>query len=563
MPPPAIAWNREHPVQESYSPHDLLLERRSPSIERLGVDRPSLRTPRDRATMPAISRRQSCRGADRVSGGLRGEHWARHDAPRWEAGELAHLLSTWRDRKRPGWAALGWPAASHRDTVVLHFGEIDVRCHLARYIADEADAHGAISELASRFIRETGELSEKLRCVVIVAAVVPASHAVDDPAFPYRGPLEDRVEWTRLLNAYLRERCTEEGIGFLDATGPFMASDGSLRTDRSDGRVHVGAPHRHLYERELDRMREEQSDATPPGWHAPSRFGHLRIRARAARRQLGLVLRHPSNTGRRWRVLWTVLRYELADLLGRPVVVPFADRSTVLARKGGDSSSRAVFARLPDWPEMRIWQQVLQPGDRFVDVGANVGLYSLLAAELGCEVIAVEPASDMAQRLRGNAARNGQAIELHEVALLDRPGHADLEGRDPNRRRAEVSGSGSIAVTTLDEVVGSRSIRGIKIDVEGNERLVLAGGGETMKDPCLELLQVEWNDTSVDALGEDRSPVAAQLRASGFTLFQADPFGTFVRYSDTVVPPYGPDILAVRGSTFNLLIDYVSLMQRP
>jgi FkbM family methyltransferase len=300
----------------------------------------------------------------------------------------------------------------------------------------------------------------------------------------------------------------------------------------------------------MSRTRPVASGASAVG---ASHKGVLRTRLRAARRQLGVVLRHPSNTGHRWSVLWTAVRFELADLLGRPVVVPFADHSTVLAQKGGDSSSRAAFARLPDWPEMQIWQEVLQPGDRFVDVGANVGLYSLLAGERGCEVIAVEPAPDMAKRLRDNAARNGRVIEVHEVALMDRHGRADLDGPDPNRRRAALSGSGPIEVMTLDEIVAGRTIRGMKIDVEGNERLVLAGGHETLSNPSLELVQLEWNTTSIDALGEDRSPVAAQLRSLGFALLQAEVHGTVHRCSDDALPPFGADVMAARGHALELL----------
>ena len=40
---------------------------------------------------------------------------------------------------------------------------------------------------------------------------------------------------------------------------------------------------------------------------------------------------------------------------------------------------------------MLIWQQVLQSGDLFVDVGTNVGSYTIWAADLGAEVIALEP----------------------------------------------------------------------------------------------------------------------------------------------------------------------------
>ena len=40
---------------------------------------------------------------------------------------------------------------------------------------------------------------------------------------------------------------------------------------------------------------------------------------------------------------------------------------------------------------MLVWQQALRPGDLFVDVGANIGSYAIWAADLGADVIALEP----------------------------------------------------------------------------------------------------------------------------------------------------------------------------
>ena len=140
-----------------------------------------------------------------------------------------------------------------------------------------------------------------------------------------------------------------------------------------------------------------------------------------------------------------------------------------------------MFARLPDWPEMVIWREWLRQGDAFLDVGSNVGLYALLAAGRGCAVTAVEPAVDMAQRLRRNLELNSFAdVTVREVALMNRPGMVNLVGPDPNRRAATSSGVGSLVATTVDELIGDGSLRGMKIDVEGNERLVLEGASRLL-----------------------------------------------------------------------------------
>lgn len=71
----------------------------------------------------------------------------------------------------------------------------------------------------------------------------------------------------------------------------------------------------------------------------------------------------------------------------------------------------------------------LRPGMLFVDAGANVGYFSLLAAHLGADVVAIEAAPHTARRLRDNLARNprlASRIRVVEAALAPEPGSLDL-----------------------------------------------------------------------------------------------------------------------------------------
>lgn len=135
----------------------------------------------------------------------------------------------------------------------------------------------------------------------------------------------------------------------------------------------------------------------------------------------------------------------------------------------------------------------LKPGMTFVDVGANVGLYSVLAAGLvgpTGRVVSVEPNSENCRLLLTSAARNRQnQIELHPLACGMERGHAVI-------RTALGSNGGFIAgvddavldptamvvaVAPLDELV-SGSVDLIKVDVEGAEALVFAGAERILSD---------------------------------------------------------------------------------
>lgn len=76
-----------------------------------------------------------------------------------------------------------------------------------------------------------------------------------------------------------------------------------------------------------------------------------------------------------------------------------------------------------------VIERHLQPGMLFVDAGANAGYFSLLAAHLGADVVAIEAAPQTTRRLRANLARNPRLatrIRVVEAALAPETGNLDL-----------------------------------------------------------------------------------------------------------------------------------------
>ena len=150
------------------------------------------------------------------------------------------------------------------------------------------------------------------------------------------------------------------------------------------------------------------------------------------------------------------------------------------------SSKRAAYANTPDWPEMVVWRRILHPGDLFVDVGANVGLYTIWALDCGADVVAVEPNPECVRQLRRNLDLNGYTAEIVTAALSDAPGRAVLAGPDLNQQRLlfdddrSVSDIARVDVLTLDSVLGDRKAAWVKVDVEGAEKLVLEGAPGTV-----------------------------------------------------------------------------------
>lgn len=250
---------------------------------------------------------------------------------------------------------------------------------------------------------------------------------------------------------------------------------------------------------------------------------------------------HPANRGRRLQALGRAVAFQMRGrLLRRPTVGAIGRDARFIADIGTAAASKAVYANPPDWPEMLVWRDRLTPGDLFVDVGANVGTYSLWAGDLGAEVIAVEPGPETVTRLRRNLALNDFPFHVVEAVATD---HEGVEQFDPAGDSTAHIGEGiEVKATTLDAILGDRHAAGVKIDVEGYERLVLQGATMALSERRIDCLQLEWNDLSKTALGESRHPIRDLLRGYGYSLYRPDERGRLVPDPDAGV---GADVFAL------------------
>lgn len=218
-----------------------------------------------------------------------------------------------------------------------------------------------------------------------------------------------------------------------------------------------------------------------------------------------------DNRGARVRAAGRVVRHEvLTRQLGIPVVVPLGSHSKIIARKGESNSPLAVRANPPNFA-MHVWRNHLRPGDLFIDVGANIGIYTVFALDLGAEVISVEPTAN-AERVREHLRLNGYDATVLQQALSDRAGQVRITDHLDSRNHLVLDGSGGVevAATTLDEVLGDRTAAGVKIDVEGAEHLVLQGASRALAEGRVRLVQLEWSGGfgPAQTLDEARDPVA-------------------------------------------------------
>jgi FkbM family methyltransferase len=190
-----------------------------------------------------------------------------------------------------------------------------------------------------------------------------------------------------------------------------------------------------------------------------------------------------------------------------------------------------AYANPPDFPEYQFWKRVLRPGDVFVDVGANIGVYSILAGERGCQVFAFEPDDSNFLELQHNVGINHMmgSIKCFQEVLADtvRPVRFFVAQDSLSRIVSESNTDDeyqTMMASTLDSRIDSH-IRGMKIDVEGAEMLVLQGATDILSKQAVDIIQLEWNITSSNNFDTDRVEVSKFLESFGYELRVANDSG--------------------------------------
>ena len=219
-----------------------------------------------------------------------------------------------------------------------------------------------------------------------------------------------------------------------------------------------------------------------------------------------------------------------------------------------DPLQRYMAAEREYEPEVSwIYPYLLRTGDAFVDGGAHIGYLTLLGASCvgpSGSVHAFEPVSLTHDALARNVARNRAAnVRLNKMALGPRAGTLELElPIDPEGEGILAWGATSIAVgrgavervpmTTLDAYAAHarlRSIRLLKLDLEGAELGALEGARGLLRGRRVEHLVVELNTYLLDLAGERYDERRALLASYGYRCYQLTKSGRIVAQSGPIV----------------------------
>jgi len=186
-------------------------------------------------------------------------------------------------------------------------------------------------------------------------------------------------------------------------------------------------------------------------------------------------------------------------------------------------------------PDFEVMRRILRAKDRFVDVGANVGIFSLLAsvAVRGEGVVyAIEALPCNQELLERNIALNKlRNIRTVPVALADQDGELNLfPSTNGNLGMTSLSASGEkgtplrVAARTLDSLMEDGTISGcdvLKIDIEGAEPLALRGMRKLFAEHPPRAVLIEVSESLLANFGAKPSDILNFFSRYGYSWHRA------------------------------------------
>lgn len=237
---------------------------------------------------------------------------------------------------------------------------------------------------------------------------------------------------------------------------------------------------------------------------------------------------------------------QLDDYHGR-FELPLSNNMTKRLLQGGYEST-----------QQRLFEAILKPGDQVIDVGANLGLFTVLSGALVGEtgrVLAIEPVPSMLTCLHGNIRRNrltnvtvfeGVATdtvtqcEIHtaegaeEYSSIKKIAHP--HGMRDNETKVVVEG------VPIDSLVVKHSFTPqiLKVDTEGAEGLVFSGAAETLRR-YQPIIFSELDDRLLSGFGWKSGRVVELLSDLGYYVFDQNTRSPLTRSTEGFVG----DVLAI------------------
>ena len=237
------------------------------------------------------------------------------------------------------------------------------------------------------------------------------------------------------------------------------------------------------------------------------------------------IWNHSLVKNERFSAIYRYIKFHFRYRNGQECIIPFLEHSLLI--KKGEGSQAHYYTYLADFEEMLFLLHYLNKDDRFIDVGANIGAYSILAAgQIGCNTLSFEPSIQNHKLLKSNIQLNNlkNIIKTYNYALgeIDKVSNIRYKGTMTYIINDDIMNSQKVLIKKLDDFTDYGEL--IKIDVEGYEEFVLKGATKVLKHLHTNALIVELGGARHNRYGSSNDKIHKILINNHFSPIKYDPY---------------------------------------
>lgn len=270
-------------------------------------------------------------------------------------------------------------------------------------------------------------------------------------------------------------------------------------------------------------------------------------------KKLLIILNHPLNRKTRIKALAKYLHWKMFSIFkNEEKIIDFCQQSNLYLNQNDSMAQANYYCGLYDYSEMLFLLHFLRGRDLFVDVGANIGVYTILASkEKNSKSIAIEPITETYNTLRRNINLNNLNNKVTTINI-------GISNNDKNRnfvydrgavnRVALPHESNIVTLPTkkLDDIIKIDRKTVVKIDVEGYETPVIEGMAHSLSNDNLLVLFIETKEHGLK-YGFNEQLMHKRLLSYGFSSVTYDPIN---RKLNPIKQPNYPNTIYLRNLSF-------------
>jgi len=247
-------------------------------------------------------------------------------------------------------------------------------------------------------------------------------------------------------------------------------------------------------------------------------------------RTLRWAANHPISNGAKFNGMYRFAAAQVgARLTPGDVCVPFPNETNLLVPPWMKGAAHFIWPSVVEFDEMSFIMHFLRPDDLFVDVGANIGAFTVLAgAVAGAKTLSFEPGPLAYSFLVKNILLNNLSARATPLNMaLGRTEGTVSFTKGLGTENFVVQGKSdleqvTVRQSTLDLQTAGMEPVAMKIDVEGFEKEVMAGAEKFLQKPSLQAMIME-RVGNAGRFGEDESVLHDTIRSLSFIPCAYDP----------------------------------------